>query len=312
MESLTPPELIRWLRAAGEPSRLRLLALCSHGSLSVSDLADALRQSEPRVSRHLKILTEAGLIERERHGQWVYYRIAAAADAASFVAGLLVQLDRRDATLLSDRMAARAALVPESAAASTESRLGRALAGFVAADLGTATGPALVVGVSHPELLECAAQAAQPCTALAHSRRAAQGARAFAERRALRCQVLEASGGRTLSELDIRRGGAPFGTLVLDHPAAHGERLAGTLELVRGALKPDARLWLFERYEALESARQRVVEHPLARLRRLLAEAGLRCERLSPVEADGEHVLAAVARPLAQRPARTGSAAGAA
>jgi transposase InsO family protein len=87
-----------------------------------------------------------------------------------------------------------------------------------------------------------------------------------------------------------------LGTLVLDHAAAQGETLAHTLAVVRRVLHADGSLWIFERYDALESARQRVVEHPLARLRRLLAEAGLRCERLSPVEADGEHVLAAVAR----------------
>ena len=56
-------------------------------------------------------------------------------------------------------------------------------------------------------------------------------------------------------------------------------------------------MWIFEPYEALEVSRERIVEHPLARLRRLLGTAGLACERLSPVEADGEHVLAALARP---------------
>ncbi|MGH8322266.1 MAG: ArsR/SmtB family transcription factor, partial [Steroidobacteraceae bacterium] len=61
-----------WLRAAGEDSRLRLLALCARQELSVSDLAEALRQSEPRVSRHLRILCEAGLLERLRQGQWVH------------------------------------------------------------------------------------------------------------------------------------------------------------------------------------------------------------------------------------------------
>src|SRR5256885_3658604 len=71
---LSPSTLVKWLRAAGEPSRLRLLALCADGALSVSDLAQALRQSEPRVSRHLKILCEAGLLVRLRHGQWVDYR----------------------------------------------------------------------------------------------------------------------------------------------------------------------------------------------------------------------------------------------
>jgi hypothetical protein len=66
--------------------------------------------------------------------------------------------------------------------------------------------------------------------------------------------------------------------------------------VARRALATDGQLWIFEGYDALETSRQRVVEHPLARLRRLLSEAGLRCERLSPLEADGEHVLAALAR----------------
>ena len=76
--ALAPGVLLKWLRAAGEPSRLRLLALCADGALSVSDLARALNQSEPRVSRHLKILGESGLIERLRQGQWVHYRLAPA------------------------------------------------------------------------------------------------------------------------------------------------------------------------------------------------------------------------------------------
>ncbi|HEV7717066.1 MAG TPA: hypothetical protein VGO53_15825, partial [Steroidobacteraceae bacterium] len=66
------------------------------------------------------------------------------------------------------------------------------------------------------------------------------------------------------------------------------------------ALAPGGRLWLFERYDSLEGSRERVVEHPIARVRRLLNDAGLACERLSPIEADGEHVLAAVAAPKSQ------------
>ena len=64
------------------------------------------------------------------------------------------------------------------------------------------------------------------------------------------------------------------------------------------ALAPSGRLWIFERYEALESTREKVIEHPLARLRRLLSDLGLSCQRVSPIEADGEHVLAAVAVPV--------------
>src|SRR5579863_10694989 len=89
-------QLVGWLRAAGEPSRLRLLALCGRREWSVSDLAEALRQSEARVSRHLRILCEAGLLERLRQGQWVHYRVTRDAAAATFVQGVLGQVNRGD------------------------------------------------------------------------------------------------------------------------------------------------------------------------------------------------------------------------
>jgi len=68
--------LLAGLRAAGEPTRLRLLALCAHGELSVTELTQILGQSQPRVSRHLKLLIEAGLLERFREGNLMFYRIA--------------------------------------------------------------------------------------------------------------------------------------------------------------------------------------------------------------------------------------------
>ena len=308
---LAPTVLLKWLRAAGEPSRLRLLALCADAALSVSDLAQALKQSEPRVSRHLKILSESGLIERLRQGQWVHYRLAAAPEASSFVRGLLAQLDRRDAQLLRDATSARAAIAADVQAAGqgTESRLGRALREFVTAAAPAALFDAvLVIGVVHPELLEWAARSARQCTALAPSRRAAQGARAFADRNGFSCRVLKVAGSRFGAVL----APAHVDGLLLDHPAASGEALVQMLEEARALLAPTGRLWIFERYESLEGTRQRVIEHPLARLRRLLGAAGLRCERLSPIEADGEHVLAAVARPIAAGPALATNAEGAA
>ena len=68
--------LVGQLRAAGEETRLRLVALIAEGELSVSDLTDILGQSQPRISRHLKLMAEAGLIERNREGAWAFYRIA--------------------------------------------------------------------------------------------------------------------------------------------------------------------------------------------------------------------------------------------
>jgi len=300
----------------GEPSRLRLLALCADAALSVSDMAQALKQSEPRVSRHLKILSEAGLIERLRQGQWVHYRLAVAPEASSFVRGLLAQLDRRDAQLLHDATSARAAIAADAQEAGhgTESRLGRALGEFVSAGApaGALLDSVLVVGVMHPELLAWAARSARQCTALAPSRRAAQGARAFAERRGFTCRVLTAAGDDARFGSELLHGGAHFDALLLDHPADSGEALGQMLAQARGLLVLKGRLWMFEPYDSLEGSRGRVIEHPLARLRRLLEGAGLHCERLSPIEADGEHVLAAFARPLAEGPVLTTHAEGAA
>ncbi len=69
-------DLLTALKAAAEPTRLRLLALCAHADLTVSDLTQILGQSQPRISRHLKLLSEAGLLDRMREGNWVYFRLA--------------------------------------------------------------------------------------------------------------------------------------------------------------------------------------------------------------------------------------------
>jgi ubiquinone/menaquinone biosynthesis C-methylase UbiE len=82
-------ELIGALRAAAEPSRLRLLVLCARGELTVTELAQILGQSQPRVSRHLKLLCEAGLLDRAREGSWVFYRLGSGR-AVSFLSRYLV------------------------------------------------------------------------------------------------------------------------------------------------------------------------------------------------------------------------------
>jgi len=67
-------QLVDRLKAAAEPSRLRLLAICSRGEWTVSELVRILGQSQPRVSRHLRILAEAGLLERLPEGSLAFYR----------------------------------------------------------------------------------------------------------------------------------------------------------------------------------------------------------------------------------------------
>jgi DNA-binding transcriptional ArsR family regulator len=70
------------LKAAADPTRLRLLALLSVGEATVGELQEILDQSQPRVSRHLRLLDEAGLVTRFRDGHWVYYRLGSSAMAA--------------------------------------------------------------------------------------------------------------------------------------------------------------------------------------------------------------------------------------
>jgi len=83
--------LLAGLRAAGELTRLRLLALLSRSELTVSELTQILRQSQPRVSRHLKLLCEAGLLDRFREGSWVFYRLSRNGPGAA-LAGVLTGL----------------------------------------------------------------------------------------------------------------------------------------------------------------------------------------------------------------------------
>ncbi|WP_020177791.1 metalloregulator ArsR/SmtB family transcription factor [Methylopila sp. M107] len=91
------------LRAAGEPTRLRLLALLAQGELTVSDITDIVGQSQPRISRHLKLLVEADLIERRREGAWAFFGLSEHSVGAALVRAALERLDDGDPTLARDR-----------------------------------------------------------------------------------------------------------------------------------------------------------------------------------------------------------------
>jgi DNA-binding transcriptional ArsR family regulator/2-polyprenyl-3-methyl-5-hydroxy-6-metoxy-1,4-benzoquinol methylase len=90
------------LKAAADPTRLRLLALLARGEASVGELQRVLDQSQPRVSRHLRLLTEAGLVERFREGHWVFYRLASGEQPAALWTGIRAVLDPDDAGLRAD------------------------------------------------------------------------------------------------------------------------------------------------------------------------------------------------------------------
>jgi ArsR family transcriptional regulator len=88
--------MVDTLKAAAESSRLRILLLLSRGDLTVTDLTEILNQSQPRVSRHLKLLMEAGLIERYQEGSWAYFRLSDADAARDFLTGVIDRIDQAD------------------------------------------------------------------------------------------------------------------------------------------------------------------------------------------------------------------------
>lgn len=102
--------LLTALKAAGDDTRLRLLMLLTEAEHNVKDLTEILGQSQPRLSRHLKLLTSAGLIERFQEGAWVYYRASRNTPGAALTKAILSTLTNNDPTLQKDRTRASAVL----------------------------------------------------------------------------------------------------------------------------------------------------------------------------------------------------------
>ncbi len=94
--ALNNREMVVALKAAAEPTRLRILRLLSHGELNVTDLTRILGQSQPRLSRHLKLLVEAGLVDRFREGSWVYFHLSDRHGGGHLARSLLTALAASD------------------------------------------------------------------------------------------------------------------------------------------------------------------------------------------------------------------------
>ena len=94
--------LLAVLRAVAEPTRLRLVVLCARGELTVSELTEILGQSQPRVSRHLKLLCAAGLLDRFREGGWVFYRLRQSSPVGALARQLVQACSDVDPTIALD------------------------------------------------------------------------------------------------------------------------------------------------------------------------------------------------------------------
>jgi len=116
--TLSIDSVLASLRAAGEATRLRLIALLATSELTVKDATAILGQSQPRISRHLKLLAEAGLVRRYPEGSWVFYRLADNA-AGGFARDMVARMSKDDPVIAADRArfdAIRKAKAEEAAA----------------------------------------------------------------------------------------------------------------------------------------------------------------------------------------------------
>jgi len=292
--------LLRGLRASAEPSRLRLLAVLALGEFTVSELTGILGQSQPRVSRHLRLLNDGGLLERFREQHWVFHRVPSDGEGAELARALLALLDRDDALVALDRERAIAARAGRARSGASESEAAgtppttastRDLADLVVAELGDRGYDAvLYAGPAPAEMLHAIGPRTRRALGVSESRHEVQKARA----------VLHGNG---LSHCVLQHGDLPgaapaaasFDAVVLDRVLGTESRRGELLRESARALRPDGRLMIVEEYEALSE--RAGSSNPLATLRDWIAEAGLVCERLRPADAGEMHVLLATATP---------------
>jgi DNA-binding transcriptional ArsR family regulator len=285
--------LARLLRALAGVERLSLVALCLDRPVRVSDLAQAVGDSEPTVSRVLRQLADCGVLRRVRRGQSVEYGVADADTPAGRMARLLLaqigdggpELRRARARLVSMELQ-RSGQLRAAAAHRSGTRLGRALRAALRADL-DAVRPrvALVTGCAHLEVIAAVSIASGRTLLLADS---------IAERARLRRWCLEAG---IVAEVfvaapAIDEGGVDWCLAGVD---AAGEATATQAQIeqcaarARSWLAPGASFWLYADYDALEAAGT----SPPAHLQALIGRSAMSVRAVRPVEADSRHLLLA-------------------
>jgi ArsR family transcriptional regulator len=286
--------LLSRLRAIAEPSRLRLLAVLAGGEFSVTELTEILGQSQPRVSRHLKLLDDSGLLERFREQHWIYYRVPVDTGGGRLARLLLDQLGRDDPVLARDRDRVQRVLAARSgrgvlADDVSEAAPASELSPLVAAELGEQGVEALLYfGHAPGTVLAGLVSRARRVVGMNASRHVVQRARAVLHAAGLSHCVLQ-QGELTALPQSARS----FDVVLIDRALAGAERPAAALQEAARVLRPGGRIVLVEDFDALE--RRTPDANPLALLRAWLADAGLACHRLRPFDVSGAHLLLAAA-----------------
>lgn len=282
------------LRAAAEPTRLRLLALLAHGELTVGEICEIVGQSQPRISRHLKVLSDAGLLDRFREQHWVYYRSPSMGTGRETVQQLLALVSDEDDVLRRDHRRLEAVVAERGRRAQAATAMSLDLPAEVDTillnELGSEpVGALLDVGTGSGHLLELLGAKATRAIGIDISSDALRVARTNVH-------------GAGLSHCELQQGdmydlpfAAPlFDTAIADRVLAQADQPIAALAEIARTLKHGARLIVVEDFDALVAAD--TARNPIATLRSWFTQAGLACGRVHPVDTEHGHLLVALAR----------------
>ena len=292
-------QTVQALKNLADPTRLRLVTLLGHGELTVGEICRVVGQSQPRVSRHLRLLTEAGFLDRFREQQRVYYRTPAAGPRAGWLNELLGSVDPEDPALQHDRVRMAVVVGDRERAAASElgvaapAELGEAgLATVLREELGqVALGELLDIGTGAGRLLAILGAQATHAVGVDLSSPALRLARARLH-------------GRELAHCEFHCGdmyalsfaAESFDTVTIGCVLAGAERPGAVLAEAARVLRRAGRALVVERFEDIEA---RTGLNSLLGVRQWLEGSGMKVTRLRPCElASGHYVFGAGTTPV--------------
>lgn len=273
---------------------MRLLALLARGELTVGEICEIVGQSQPRVSRHLKVLSDAGLTDRFREQHWVYYRVPSSGASRVIAQQLLALVDandellRRDRKRLDDVIAERARRAANELPPSADIDASAPIDALVLRELESEPiGALLDVGTGAGRLLGLLGPQATRAVGVDISSDALRVARTKLH-------------GAGLSHCELQRGdmydlpfAAPtFDTATADRVLAQAERPVAALNEIARTLRPGGRLIVIEEFDALAGKGS----NPIAALRGWLQRTGFETIRIHPLDTESTHLLIALAR----------------
>lgn len=285
------------LRALAEPTRCRLLALLQCGELTVGEIAEVLGQSQPLISRHLKLLCDVMVLERFREEQRIYYRLTAGAQAG-LVRHVLQQIHANDAVLGADRQqlaAVRDKRVRTASASWADVRrsaentyndvrlVNAVLKAVFDGDDSDSLGELLDVGTGSGSMLRVLGGHAKHAVGIDLSTQALRVARARVHGAGLNHCVFKRG---DMYELPFEANS--FDAVTFDHVLSTAERPGHALREAARVLKRGGRVIIVEDNERLGAAAE---DKPQAVLRRWLERAGMQCDKLKALRTSDRQLL---------------------